>query len=111
MGVSDNVNNAAQDLTGKVKETAGDVTGDDKLKAEGLGDQISANVKDGLENAREFAENAGENIKEFAGDAAENVKNFAEDATENVKNFAGDAAENIKEGFGKLFGKKDSPSE
>ena len=30
---------------GKVKETAGDLTGDDKLKGEGIADQITGKIK------------------------------------------------------------------
>ena len=33
---------------GKVKETAGDLTGDDKLKGEGIADQITGKIKNAI---------------------------------------------------------------
>ncbi|MBB6625726.1 CsbD family protein [Nocardioides sp. KIGAM211] len=45
MSLSDKAKNAAQDATGKVKEAAGDLTNNDKLKAEGKADQAEASVK------------------------------------------------------------------
>lgn len=57
MGFSDKVNNKAEDLSGKAKETAGDVTGDDQLKSEGKSDQLSAAVKDGVESVKDAASN------------------------------------------------------
>ena len=46
-----------EDAKGKAKEAAGDVTGDDQLKSEGKGDQLSAAVKDGVENVKDAASN------------------------------------------------------
>lgn len=57
MGFSDKVGNKAEDLSGKAKEAAGDVTGDDQLKSEGKGDQLSAAVKDGVESVKDAASN------------------------------------------------------
>ncbi|MBY4574004.1 CsbD family protein [Gordonia paraffinivorans] len=57
MGLRDKINNKAEDLTGKAKEAAGDVTGDDQLKNEGKGDQLSAAVKDGAEKVKDAASN------------------------------------------------------
>jgi uncharacterized protein YjbJ (UPF0337 family) len=45
MGLSDDIKNTAQDLTGKAKETIGKVTDNDKLVAEGKADQAAATVK------------------------------------------------------------------
>jgi uncharacterized protein YjbJ (UPF0337 family) len=53
MGIDDKVENAAQDAAGKVKEGAGKATDDERLEAEGRGDQTAANVKQ-----------AGEKIKD-----------------------------------------------
>ncbi|MHC3000778.1 CsbD family protein [Gordonia metallireducens] len=57
MGLNDKVSNKVEDLGGKAKEAAGDVTGDDQLKNEGKGDQLSAAVKDGAEKVKDAAEN------------------------------------------------------
>ena len=53
MGLDDKIKNKAEDLTGKAKEGTGKATGDERLEAEGKGDQVSADVK-----------SAGEKIKD-----------------------------------------------
>ena len=53
MGIVDKAKNAAQDVSGKVKEQAGKVTGHKDTEAEGKTDQVKANVK-----------KVGENIKD-----------------------------------------------
>ncbi len=53
MGIVDKAKNAAEDALGKVKETVGDITGNDDLKAEGQKDQGVSGVK-----------KVGENIKD-----------------------------------------------
>lgn len=53
MGVEDKINNASEEATGKLKEGAGKATDDERLEAEGKGDQASANAKQ-----------AGEKIKD-----------------------------------------------
>jgi uncharacterized protein YjbJ (UPF0337 family) len=45
MALGDKISNAAEQLGGKAKEAAGDASGDERLKAEGQGDQASAKVK------------------------------------------------------------------
>ncbi|GAB18939.1 hypothetical protein GOEFS_070_00230 [Gordonia effusa NBRC 100432] len=55
MGLDDKISNKAEDLGGKAKEAAGNVTGDDQLKGEGKGDQISSAVKDGVESVKDAA--------------------------------------------------------
>jgi uncharacterized protein YjbJ (UPF0337 family) len=49
-------------FVGKVKETVGNVTGDDALAGEGLGDQVVGAVKSTAGNA---AQNLGETIHEL----------------------------------------------
>lgn len=41
------------DAKGKVKEAAGDLTGDDSLKAEGKTDQAAGTVKDAVDSAKD----------------------------------------------------------
>lgn len=53
MGLDDKIKNAGEKLSGKGKETTGEATGDDSMKAEGKGDQSKADLK-----------NAGENVKD-----------------------------------------------
>ncbi|MCU4298854.1 CsbD family protein [Brevibacterium permense] len=54
MGVDDKFENKAEDLGGRAKETVGDVTGDDQLKAEGATDQLKAKTKDVGESVKDL---------------------------------------------------------
>jgi uncharacterized protein YjbJ (UPF0337 family) len=45
--------NAGEDLKGRVKEAAGDLTGDKSLQREGKLDQASAAAKDAIDSAAE----------------------------------------------------------
>ena len=56
MGTKDRASNAAQDTKGRVKEAAGNITGNDDLKNKGKVDQAKAELK-----------NAGEDLKDAAG--------------------------------------------
>lgn len=53
MGLDDRIENTAEKAGGKVKETAGDATGNENLKTEGKVDQAKADVK-----------NVGEDVKD-----------------------------------------------
>lgn len=53
MGLDDKLKNAAQDLQGKGKEAAGKATDDERLEAEGKGDQVSANLKQAGEKVKD----------------------------------------------------------
>ncbi|GEA88675.1 CsbD family protein [Cellulomonas cellasea] len=57
MGLDDKIKNAAEELQGKGKETAGRASGDRDLEAEGRTDQTKADVKQ-----------AGEKIKDVFKD-------------------------------------------
>ena len=59
MSFFDKARNKFKDLSGRGKETTGRATGNERLEAEGKGDQASASFKD-----------AGENVK----DAVKDVK-------------------------------------
>lgn len=58
MGTEDRMGNAAERMTGKVKEGVGKLTDDERLEAEGKADQVKADVKD-----------AGEKVKDAVDDA------------------------------------------
>lgn len=45
MGIGDDIKHNAEDLAGKAKEKFGDATDNERLEAEGKGDQTSANLK------------------------------------------------------------------
>lgn len=57
MGLDDKIGNKAQEAAGKMKEATGDATGNEKLQAEGAGDQAAAKTKQ-----------AGEHLKDAAKD-------------------------------------------
>ena len=53
MSGTDKIKNAAEKATGKGKEALGEVTGNEKLKAEGKIDQADANLKQAGENVKD----------------------------------------------------------
>lgn len=53
MGLDDKIKNAAEDLKGKAKEAAGKLTDNEKLEAEGHGDQAKASVKQAGEDVKD----------------------------------------------------------
>lgn len=58
MGIGDKVDNSFEEHKGKAKETVGDATGNEELKAEGQSDQSKANLKQAGENAKDAWKNA-----------------------------------------------------
>lgn len=52
------------DLKGRAKEAAGDLTNDDDLKSEGKTDQASGKVKETIDDAKKKLEGAVDNIKD-----------------------------------------------
>ncbi|MFC8179295.1 MULTISPECIES: CsbD family protein [Nocardiaceae] len=57
MGLDDKIGNKAEDLGGKAKEATGAATGNEELRQEGKGDQLSSAVKDGAEKVKDAASN------------------------------------------------------
>ena len=53
MGAEDKIKNATEDVKGKAKEATGKATDNERLEAEGKGDQAKADLK-----------NAGEKVKD-----------------------------------------------
>ena len=53
MGLDDKIKNAAQDIAGKAKEATGKASDNERLEAEGKGDQTAANVKKAGENVKD----------------------------------------------------------
>lgn len=48
MADHDRIEGAAKNMGGKIKEAAGKVTGDEKLKAEGRADQVEGKVQNAV---------------------------------------------------------------
>ncbi|WP_312899795.1 CsbD family protein [Corynebacterium variabile] len=65
MGIDDKASNSAEDAKGRVKEAAGDLTDNDRLKGEGKTDQAKASVKDAAEKAKD---KINEGIDKITGD-------------------------------------------
>jgi uncharacterized protein YjbJ (UPF0337 family) len=53
MSATDKIKNAAEDVTGKLKEAVGKGTDNERLEAEGKGDQVSSDFKQAGENVKD----------------------------------------------------------
>jgi uncharacterized protein YjbJ (UPF0337 family) len=53
MGLDDKIKNATEDLTGKGKEATGKATDNERLEAEGKGDQAKSDVKQAGEKVKD----------------------------------------------------------
>ena len=53
MGLDDKIRNESEDVAGKAKEAAGKVTDDERLEAEGKGDQMKADLKQAGEKVKD----------------------------------------------------------
>jgi len=52
------------DMKGRVKEAAGDLTDNDDLKAEGAADRAGGKVKDAIDGAKDMADDAVDKVKD-----------------------------------------------
>jgi uncharacterized protein YjbJ (UPF0337 family) len=63
----DEVKGKAEELKGRVKQSAGDLTNDDELKGEGVADEAAGTVQEGYGKARrkvgEAIEDLGKDVK------------------------------------------------
>jgi uncharacterized protein YjbJ (UPF0337 family) len=53
MGLDDKIRNESEEAAGKVKEGAGKLTDDERLEAEGKGEQAKANLKQAGEKVKD----------------------------------------------------------
>jgi uncharacterized protein YjbJ (UPF0337 family) len=60
---SNNVKGNLEKLGGKIKETVGELTGNEKLKNEGRADQVKGAAHDALGNLKETGRDAADTIK------------------------------------------------
>ncbi len=65
---SNNVKGNLEKLGGKIKETVGELTGNDKLKNEGRADQVKGAAHDALGNIKESGRDAADTIKKQFGE-------------------------------------------
>jgi uncharacterized protein YjbJ (UPF0337 family) len=68
----------AQEVAGRAKRTAGDLTGNDDLEAEGAADQAEAKVKQGIDAAAEKATEVKESVSEVADVARDKISDLAD---------------------------------
>ncbi|MBF4553924.1 CsbD family protein [Corynebacterium suicordis] len=66
--MSDQLKNQAEQLGGKAKEAAGDVTGNERLENEGRADQTVGGIK---EKANEAKDKLADGVNKVIGDAGE----------------------------------------
>ncbi|GAA1458459.1 MULTISPECIES: CsbD family protein [Williamsia] len=64
MGIADDAKNKAEELKGRGKEAAGSATDNDDLKAEGKGDQASAETKQKLTDAADAVKGKIDDVKD-----------------------------------------------
>ncbi|MFJ2866918.1 CsbD family protein [Kitasatospora sp. NPDC087314] len=55
--------NTAQELAGKAKEKAGDLTGDEELKGEGQADQVGSKLRQAADDVRDAVQGAADRVK------------------------------------------------
>jgi uncharacterized protein YjbJ (UPF0337 family) len=60
MGTDDKIANKTESMTGKIKETVGNATHNDDLKAQGQADQASGNLKQAGEKVKDAFQNVTE---------------------------------------------------
>lgn len=66
---------ATKDKTsGKIKETAGKITGDEKLEAKGKAEGIVGKAKEGLENLKDKAADLAEDVSEKFNEKMDSTK-------------------------------------
>ncbi|MCW2759022.1 MAG: CsbD family protein [Nocardioidaceae bacterium] len=53
MGLDDKISNKGESFGGKAKEAVGKATGDEELENQGKGDQVKADLKDGVEKIKD----------------------------------------------------------
>ncbi|MGL5082481.1 MAG: CsbD family protein [Microcoleaceae cyanobacterium] len=72
--MEDKINAAAKDAEGKLESAAGEVTGDNQMKAEGELKQVQAGIMNAAEDLKDKALNLVDGLKDAVSDVVENVK-------------------------------------
>ncbi|AXK77745.1 MULTISPECIES: CsbD family protein [Mycobacteriaceae] len=83
------ITNKAEELAGRAKEAAGDLVGNDDLKADGAADKATAQVNQGLDAVADKAEDAAQAVTEKAQDAKQAVA----EKTDEVKQVVAEKAD------------------
>lgn len=64
MGLGDKIGAHAEDLKGKAKEALGKATDNERLEADGQGDQAEAHARKSAEKVKDAAGDAGQAVKD-----------------------------------------------
>lgn len=67
-GTGDKVRGMGEELKGRFKEGAGDVTNDPNLQAEGEGDQLKGKGRQAVGDVKDAADRAGDKVGEAVDD-------------------------------------------
>lgn len=62
MGFVDKAKHKAEEIIGEIKEKAGELTGDRRLEAEGTQEQVTGNLKQAGDSARDAAADLGKKL-------------------------------------------------
>lgn len=77
-----NFSDKAEEVVGRAKQAAGDLTDNDELRAEGAADQTRAQVKQGVDAAVDKAEEVVSDVKENVSDTVEKASDKAAELTD-----------------------------
>ncbi|MET9486451.1 CsbD family protein [Nocardia sp. NPDC006630] len=67
MSLNDKIGQKAQEVGGKAKEAAGNITGDDDLRAEGKADQIESGLEKAVDEVKDAVGGAVKAVKDKLG--------------------------------------------
>lgn len=70
------LSNKAEEIAGRAKQTAGDLTGNDELHAEGVADEARAQFTQGVDAVVEKAQDTADAVSEAVGGAADTARQF-----------------------------------
>lgn len=98
MSVTDKAKHAAEGAKGKIKETAGKATGNDRMRAEGEADQVEARAAHKVDQAKQGAKNLGQEAK---GKARQVAGAVTDDEGSEVKGKAEQVAAHTKQHLNK----------
>lgn len=85
----------AQEVAGRAKRTAGDLTGNDDLEAKGAADQAEAKVKQGIDAAADKATEVKESVSQAADVAQEKVSHLAHETADAARQLHLDDAASV----------------
>ncbi|BBY48107.1 hypothetical protein MARA_15750 [Mycolicibacterium arabiense] len=85
----------AQEVAGRAKRTAGDLTGNDDLKAEGAADQAQAKVAQGIDAAADKAAEVKEAVSEAGDVAQDKISHLAHDTADAARQLHLDDAASV----------------